>query len=111
MREDERLPRRAHSTKWIGAKIGALVGIIAVVAWAAVFALGARSDTSWLWFPISSWILKWIYGPSHSINPLLWYGGAVLQWAAIGGVIDLLVRGIARMTDRDRHGSSSRPSE
>ena len=80
-----------HIRPYIGTICGIGVGVLAIVIWVLTFEPHGGAELSPYLFPLSSLILERMY-PTQSVPVPLWYGGALLQWIVLGGVVDLLRR-------------------
>ena len=76
---------------YIGTLCGIGVGVLAIVIWMLTFEPHGGFELSRYLFPLSAPILERMY-PAQSIPVPLWYGGALLQWLAVGALGDLLRR-------------------
>jgi len=74
---------------FIGTLCGIAIGGLAIATWMLTFDPHGGVEWSHYLFPISAIVLERIY-PARSIPVLLWYAGALLQWVAIGAIVDLL---------------------
>jgi len=86
---------------YIGTVCGFGVGVLAIIIWMLTFQPHGGVELSHFLFPVSALILERIYYPAYSIPVPLWYGGALLQWLAIGAVVDLLRRAFRRESQHD----------
>lgn len=69
-------------------KIGALLGVAAVIIWIATFSAHGGVELSGVLFPL--WrVAAGVLFPGQSVPVLAWYGGALLHWPALGAAIDL----------------------
>ncbi|OAI45923.1 hypothetical protein AYO44_12255 [Planctomycetaceae bacterium SCGC AG-212-F19] len=77
--------------RWFrGTLVGAVLGVVALVAWVATFDPHGGREFSLYLFPLSRWTLAALY-PNQSIPPLLWFGGAFVQWLLLGFIFDIVV--------------------
>lgn len=79
----------SHLRAFTGTLCGFLIGILAIAVWVLTFEPHGGPELSHYLFPLSAAILGYIY-PNTSIPVAVWYGGALLQWIALGVLVDLL---------------------
>jgi hypothetical protein len=89
---------------FIGTLCGIGVGVSAIGIWMVTFQPHGDVELSRYLFPLNALILERIYYPTQSIPVPLWYGGALLQWLAIGALIDLLRRLFRRQSPHENAG-------
>jgi hypothetical protein len=75
------------------------IGMVAIVIWMLTFQPHGGVELSRYLFPLSTFILEQVY-PAQSIPVPLWYGGALLQWVAVGTLFDFLHRVFRREETR-----------
>src|SRR5688572_12110450 len=81
--------RRARPRRpWFWTCVGVVLSVCAVALWIATFEPHGGAELSWFLFPIARLVLDFLFR-GKDIDPVLWYGSAVLQWAAVGALLDL----------------------
>ncbi|MDB5290112.1 MAG: hypothetical protein JWL69_1353 [Phycisphaerales bacterium] len=90
----ERSAGDSKSRPMLATAYGTVVGLVAFAVWAFTFSPHGGIELSAFLFPISAFVLEHAY-PSQPKPALLWFGGAIFQWALIGAAIDV-ARAIAR---------------
>src|SRR5258706_15549899 len=89
-----------HLRPYLGSLCGFGVGVIAIGIWMLTFEPHGSVELSRYLFPLNAIILERMY-PAQSIPVPLWYGGALLQWLVLGGLVDLLRRVLRRESRHD----------
>ena len=74
--------------------------MLAVIIWMLTFQPHGGVELSMYLFPLSAVVLDRMY-PAQSIPVPLWYAGALFQWLAVGGLVDLLRRVFRRESRHD----------
>jgi hypothetical protein len=92
-----------HQRPLVGTLCGTGVGVLAIAVWMLTFEPHGGLELSRYLFPVSAFVLQRLY-PAESVPVLLWYGGALLQWIALGALSDLL-RVVLRKGSR--HGDTA----
>ena len=78
------------SRPWTVTKIGALIGVLATLAWVATFQPHGGVELSVILFPLWN-LLGHLIFPEQSVPACAWFAGALLHWPALGAVVDLLM--------------------
>jgi hypothetical protein len=76
---------------YAGTLSGIGIGLLAIVIWMLTFQPHGGVELSWCLFPLNAIVLERLY-PAQSIPASLWYGGALLQWTALGACVDVFRR-------------------
>jgi hypothetical protein len=92
----------------IGTLCGAGIGVVAIVIWMLTFQPHGNVALSRYRFPLSALILQRMY-PAESIPVPLWYGGALVQWLALGAFVDLLRRSTSMSDGFGQHDPRKMP--
>ena len=101
---------RARSTRqaFLGTIVVCTLAVIAFLCWAATFG-GGTPEFPTVLFALSTLILKLAYPMGDSQNSpwivVAWYGGAVVQWAVLGLLVDLVRWRLRIARDRRRRAS------
>jgi hypothetical protein len=100
-RFDRSTPPPKRASKFLGTRIGAGAGVLAICVWMVTFAKEGDVELSRFLFPISAMLLeRHYYSAGEAIPPMLRYSGALLHWLLPGIAFDL-GRAIRRAARRE----------
>ena len=80
---------KAPRHPWFWTRCGFIAGICAIAIWIVTFEPHGGPDLSWFLFPVARLVFGDLF-PSRSIDPMVWYGSAMLQWVTFGALIDVV---------------------